>query len=114
MDIEEQRKAFGVWHYQQYLKENPDIEIDKAKYIYDYSHNNPLVHQLRETQFIVWIAAIQQAVPEGFVVASTDSLKKAIGFMCTAQCHPNNTKGYEQQIEELISSFEIMIQEVQK
>ena len=68
MDLQKEREAFEAWHYEQYLLENPNIDIANAKYIYDYAHKNPLVAQLRESHFIVWQAAKAQAVPDGFVV----------------------------------------------
>ena len=70
MDIEKDsnREAFDEWHYNQYLLENPNIDISNAKYIYDYAHKNVLVCQLRESHFTAWQAAKAQAVPDGFVV----------------------------------------------
>lgn len=54
-DIE--REAFEAWHYEQYLLENPNMDISNAKYIYDYAHKNVLVCQLRESHFTAWQAA---------------------------------------------------------
>ena len=93
MDLQKEREAFDEWHYEQYLLENPNIDISNAKYIYDYAHKNVLVFQLKESHFLAWQAAIArmevrintldeillnqgealaqakaQAVPEGFVV----------------------------------------------
>ena len=68
MDINKERETFEAWHYEQYLLENPNIDITNAKYIYDYAHKNPLVAQLRESHFIVWQAAKAKAIPDGFVV----------------------------------------------
>ena len=64
MDIRKEREAFDVWHYEQYLLENPNIDIANARYIYDYAHKNALVYQLRESHFTVWQAAKASAVPE--------------------------------------------------
>ena len=64
MDIEKEREAFEAWHYEQYLLENPNIDISSAKYIYDYAHKNALVCQLKESHFLAWQAAKAQAVPE--------------------------------------------------
>ena len=72
MDIHKEREAFDKWHYEQYLLENPNIDIANAKYIYDYAHNNALVYQLRESHFTAWQAAKAQAVPEGFVLVEKD------------------------------------------
>ena len=60
MDIEKDsnREAFDEWHYNQYLLENPNIDISNAKYIYDYAHKNVLVFQLKESHFTAWQAAI--------------------------------------------------------
>ena len=68
MDIEKEREAFEAWHYEQYLLENPNVDIANAKYIYDYAHKNALVCQLKESHFIAWQAAKAQAVPEGFAI----------------------------------------------
>ena len=57
MDINKEREAFDEWHYEQYLLENPNIDISNAKYIYDYAHKNVLVFQLRESHFLAWQAA---------------------------------------------------------
>ncbi len=65
MDIQKEREAFEAWHYEQYLLENPNIDISNAKYIYDYAHKNALVYQLKESHFTAWQAAKAQAVPEG-------------------------------------------------
>ena len=62
MDIQKKREAFDEWHYNQYLLENPNIDISNAKYIYDYAHKNVLVCQLRESHFTAWQAAKAQAV----------------------------------------------------
>ena len=64
MDIQKEREAFDEWHYNQYLLENPNIDISNAKYIYDYAHKNVLVCQLRESHFTAWQAAKAQAVQE--------------------------------------------------
>ena len=64
MDIQKEREAFEAWHYEQYLLENPNIDISNARYIYDYAHKNALVCQLKESHFTVWQAAKAQAVPE--------------------------------------------------
>ena len=68
MDLQKEREEFEAWHYEQYLIENPNIDITNAKYIYDYAHKNALVCQLKESHFIAWQAAKAQAIPEGFVV----------------------------------------------
>ena len=62
MDLQKEREAFEAWHYEQYLLENPNIDISNAKYIYDYAHKNVLVCQLRESHFTAWQAAKAQAV----------------------------------------------------
>lgn len=64
MDLQKEREAFDKWHYEQYLLENPNIDISNAKYIYDYAHKNALVCQLKESHFLAWQAAKTQAVPE--------------------------------------------------
>ena len=61
MDINKEREAFLKWHYQAYLLENPEIDMQNAQYIYDYAHKNALSAQLRESQFTVWQAAKAQA-----------------------------------------------------
>ena len=68
MDLQKEREAFEAWHYEQYLLENPNIDISNAKYIYDYAHKNVLVFQLRESHFTAWQAAKAQAVPDGYKV----------------------------------------------
>ena len=75
MDINKEREAFLKWHYQAYLLENPEIDMQNAQYIYDYAHKNALSAQLRESQFTVWQAAKVQAVPEGFVVVPRKSIE---------------------------------------
>ena len=77
-DTKEQRQAFDEWHYNQYLLENPNIDISNAKYIYDYAHKNVLVFQLRESHFTAWQAAKAQAVPDGFVVVNKKELAKVL------------------------------------
>ena len=64
IDIEKEREAFEAWHYEQYLLENPSLDIANAKHIYDYSHKNAFVRLLMEAQFIVWQSAKAQAVSE--------------------------------------------------
>ena len=61
MDINKEREAFLKWHYQAYLLENPEIDMQNAQYIYDYAHKNALCAQLRESHFTVWQAAKAQA-----------------------------------------------------
>ena len=73
MDMQKERQDFDKWHYEQYLLENPNIDIANAKYIYDYAHNNALVYQLRESHFTAWQAAKAQAVPKGFVLIKDDT-----------------------------------------
>lgn len=68
MDLQKEREAFDAWHYEQYLLENPNIDISNAKYIYDYAHKNALVCQLKESHFTAWQAAKTQAVQEGFAI----------------------------------------------
>ena len=64
MDLQKEREEFEAWHYEQYLIENPNIDITNAKYIYDYAHNNALVYQLKESHFIAWQAAKAQSMSE--------------------------------------------------
>ena len=61
MDIQREREAFLKWHYQAYLLENPEIDMQNAQYIYDYAHKNALCAYLRESHFTVWQAAKAQA-----------------------------------------------------
>ena len=61
MNLQKERDAFEAWHYEQYLLENPNIDITNAKYIYDYTHKNALVFNLKESHFITWQAAKVQA-----------------------------------------------------
>ena len=68
MDIQKEREAFEAWHYEQYLLENPNIDISNARYIYDYAHKNAFVCQLKESHFTAWQASKAQAVPEGYVM----------------------------------------------
>ena len=61
MDINKEREAFLKWHYQAYLLENPEIDMQNAQYIYDYAHKNALCAYLRKSHFTVWQAAKAQA-----------------------------------------------------
>ena len=61
MDFQKEREAFLKWHYQAYLLENPEIDMQNAQYIYDYAHKNALSAQLRESHFAAWQAAKAQA-----------------------------------------------------
>lgn len=72
--IQKEREAFLKWHYQAYLLENPEVDMQNAQYIYDYAHKNALCAQLRESQFVVWQAAKAQAVPDGFALVSQKDL----------------------------------------
>ena len=82
MNIEKDsnREAFEAWHYEQYLLENPNIDITNAKYIYDYAHKNLLVCQLKESHFIAWQAAKAQAqaVPDGFVLVPKEPTERML------------------------------------
>ena len=81
MDLQKEREEFEAWHYEQYLIENPNIDITNAKYIYDYAHKNALVCQLKESHFIAWQAAKAQSIPDGFVLVPkklTEATKQKI------------------------------------
>lgn len=78
MDLQKEKEEFEAWHYEQYLLENPNIDIANAKYIYDYAHNNALVYQLRESHFIAWQAAKAKAIPDGFVVVPKEPTQKML------------------------------------
>ena len=84
MDIEKEREAFLKWHYQAYLLENPEIDMQNAQYIYDYAHKNALSAQLRESHFTVWQAAKAQAVlevkPSRCVTLTCAQLREAFMF----------------------------------
>lgn len=70
-----EQDLFLEWHYGQYLLENPDVDINNAKYIYDYAHKNPLVYQMRETCFMAWVASASR---EGYKLVPVEmSLEKA-------------------------------------
>ncbi|MGQ1510748.1 hypothetical protein ACT4YA_15425 [Acinetobacter baumannii] len=77
-DLNKERELFLNFHYEQYLKENPEVDKENAKYIYDYAHKNMLVEQLRESHFIVWLAAKAQAVPEGYIVVPKEPTREMI------------------------------------
>ncbi|MDC4473169.1 hypothetical protein OHV47_14635 [Acinetobacter baumannii] len=76
-----ERESFLAFHYEQYLKENPNIDLVNAKYIYEYAHKNPLVEHLRESHFIVWQAAKAQAVPETHLLIPKEPNRKTIMAM---------------------------------
>lgn len=75
MDLQKERQDFDKWHYEQYLLENPNIDISNAKYIYDYAHKNVLVCQLKESHFTAWQAAKAKAVPDGYKVVPKEPTK---------------------------------------
>lgn len=76
MDFQKEREAFEAWHYEQYLLENPNIDISNAKYIYDYAHKNALVCQLKESHFTVWQAAKAKADQKIKLLLCDEHLKK--------------------------------------
>ena len=78
MDFQKERESFDEWHYNQYLLENPNIDISNAKYIYDYAHKNELVYQLKESHFLAWQAAKAQAVPDGFVLVPKEPTQEML------------------------------------
>ncbi|MFX8085922.1 hypothetical protein ABTK81_15355 [Acinetobacter baumannii] len=87
LDLNKERELFLNFHYEQYLKENPEVDKENAKYIYDYAHKNMLVEQLRESHFIVWLASKAQAVPENhIVVPRTREVVVAIEKIVQQQC----------------------------
>ena len=89
MDIQKERESFEAWHYEQYLLENPNMDISNAKYIYDYAHKNVLVCQLRESHFTAWQAAKAQAIPEGFVLVPKEPTDKTISRMINTPIEVN-------------------------
>ena len=101
------REEFEAWHYEQYLIENPNIDITNAKYIYDYAHKNALVCQLKESHFIAWQAAKAQAVPEGFVLVPKTNSDKGIESMAMRYRHDfplldaNYQEGIKSQMRQL-------------
>ena len=101
-----EREAFDACHYEQYLLENPNIDISNAKYIYDYAHKNVLVCQLRESHFTAWQAAKAQAVPDGFVVVHIDALARAAQNIREL----NNGEYYSEEIEENVCNIEAIIE----
>lgn len=84
MNLQKEREAFLKWHYQAYLLENPEIDMQNAQYIYDYAHKNALSAQLREGLFTVWQAAKAQAVlevkPSRCVTLTCAQLREAFMF----------------------------------
>ncbi len=107
------REAFEAWHYEQYLIENPNIDITNAKYIYDYAHKNVLVCQLRESHFTAWQAAKAQAVPEwisvedglpsdGQDIIAFDAIKHCVfkdGEFLQGYFEPDTGHEYEEPVE---------------
>ncbi|MEF3812613.1 hypothetical protein [Acinetobacter baumannii] len=79
-DLNKERELFLKFHYEQYLRENPEVKKENAKYIYDYAHKNMLVDQLRESHFVVWLAAKAQAVPEKKIYLTCEQLYAAANF----------------------------------
>ena len=109
MDLQKEREEFEAWHYEQYLIENPNIDITNAKYIYDYAHKNALVCQLKESHFTAWQAAKAQkaAVPEGFVLVPKTNSDKGIESMAMRYRHDfplldaNYQEGIKSQMRQL-------------
>lgn len=81
-DLNKERELFLNFHYEQYLKENPEVDKENAKYIYDYAHKNILVEQLRESHFIVWLAAKAQAVPTWISVKDEEPPTDTMVLIC--------------------------------
>ena len=97
-----ERESFLAFHYEQYLKENPNIDLVNAKYIYEYAHKNPLVEHLRESHFIVWQAAKAQAVPEGYVLmpkVPTEKMFQAYERSSVAPMSTLSKTGYKAMVE---------------
>lgn len=97
MDIQKEREAFDAWHYEQYLLENPNIDISNAKYIYDYAHKNALVCQLKESHFTAWQAAKAQAVPEKTVklhLVWNENKDECVGFLDSKDARYTATGDY--------------------
>lgn len=101
-DLNKERELFLNFHYEQYLKENPEVDKENAKYIYDYAHKNILVEQLRESHFIVWLAAKAQAVPEGYVLlprVPTEKMFQAYERYSVAPMSTLSKTGYKAMVE---------------
>ena len=92
MDINKEREAFLKWHYQAYLLENPEIDMQNAQYIYDYAHKNALSAQLRESQFTVWQAAKAQADAPGQITVTHERLQELIAIGVKAALEEQKTK----------------------
>ncbi|MDC5356703.1 hypothetical protein NRA39_00715 [Acinetobacter baumannii] len=101
-DLNKERELFLKFHYEQYLRENPEVKKENAKYIYDYAHKNMLVDQLRESHFVVWLAAKAQAVPEGYVLlprVPTEKMFQAYERYSVAPMSTLSKTGYKAMVE---------------
>ena len=73
MNLERERDLFLEQHYNTFLAENPNIDINNAKYIYDYSHTHEMVRNIRENNFAVWLASASR---EGYKMVNIDELNR--------------------------------------
>lgn len=85
--------------------------LSMARYIYDYSHNNPLAHHLRETHFIVWLASANR---EGYVLVKKSFISDIHDMALDGKYLRETDQSQEKFLEIQEYCKEAMIEESQK
>jgi len=79
MDIQKEEKFEALPEIEMMLRENPDIKFENGGYVYHgLNQLTALAVCYVAGAWMTWKEAKAQAVPEGFVLVSKDTLNKAL------------------------------------
>lgn len=98
MNLERERDLFLEWHYNTFLAENPNIDINNAKYIYDYSHTHEMVRNIRENNFAVWQASASRKGYKMVPVEPTEDMLNIYEKYSIAPIGKLSKRGYKAMI----------------
>lgn len=81
MNIENERKAFDIWHLKQFKDINDDLNDDEAEHLYQRVYSHESQDLIRQMEFNAWLSSANR---EGYKLVPVDSLKEIIAC---AYCH---------------------------
>ena len=73
MKIEEERKAFDVWHLKQFKDINSDLNNDEAEHLYQRVYSHKSQDLIRQMEFNAWLASANR---QGYKLAPVEPTKE--------------------------------------
>lgn len=77
MNLENERKAFDIWHLKQFKYINDDLNDDEAEHLYQRVYSHESQDLIRQMEFNAWLSSANR---EGYKLVPVDGLNKILSI----------------------------------